>query len=160
MNNHPTHTTIKQLNEMHTEVSRMKYPNTPYHPKGKHSDSTANGLTKAIISYLDYIGGHGNRLQSQGQYSPDKVEFVEGRKVIAVKGGWRPGTTKKGTADLMVVLNGVVVMVEVKHGKDKQSAVQKEYQLEIEGAGLPYMIARTFEQFTQDFTKIYIERHG
>ena len=156
----PEPTTLKQLAEMHHARKLAKHSEVPaqYVPKTKFSDKSANDLTKSIIAYMDAIGGHANRLQSQGQYVPDKVETVNGRRVVAVKGGFRKGTTKAGTADVMVAYRGIVVMVEVKYGKDRQSEKQKGYQLEVEGAGVPYLIAKTFEQFTADFSIIIKSR--
>jgi hypothetical protein len=157
---HLNPTTLKAvIDTLHAQAC-IKYPNMKpsYIPREKLTDKTANGLTKAIMKYMTAIGGHGNRIQSQGQYVPDRKEKVDGRSVVSMVGGWRAGTTKRGTADLMCAYAGVVVMVEVKIGRDRQSEHQKNYQLEIEGAGVPYLIARNFEQFTKDFTEIVNSR--
>ena len=49
---------------------------------------------------------------------------------------------------------GIKVAVEVKVGTDTQKDDQKDRQAEIQRTGAHYIIAKTFDEFKQDFDKI------
>jgi hypothetical protein len=111
--------------------------------RGKWEDETANGLTRAIVDFFQYIGGHFTRVNVMG--TPRKRS--DGSMFFT------PSTTREGTADIVGVYNGRYVAVEVKIGLDRQSKDQKEVQKEIEQAGGIYIVAKTFPQFTDEFRK-------
>jgi hypothetical protein len=64
-------------------------------------------------------------------------------------GQWTKGTGTPGSADISATIYGRSVKIEVKIGKDKQSVVQKQYQLMIEAAGGIYIISKTFDDFVE-----------
>ena len=70
-------------------------------------------------------------------------------EVFAGKMKWVYGTTKRGTPDIMGVLNGKNLAIEVKIGKDKQSEAQKQVEADIHASGGYYFIAKDFESFYQ-----------
>lgn len=49
---------------------------------------------------------------------------------------------------------GIAVAIEVKWGKDKMSSDQLKIKAEIERTGGVYIIARTWEQFVEDWNNI------
>jgi len=109
--------------------------------RGKWNDETANGLTRAIVDYLKFIGGNFTRVNVMG--TPRKNKYG---KII-----FTPSTTKKGTADIVGVFRGRYYAIEVKIGADRQSAEQIQEQKDVRNAGGVYMIAKDMQQFLNDF---------
>lgn len=127
---------LKELETLQMEKKRIKYPSIPVHamPRIKQRDSTANGLTQAILSWLELNGCWATRVSSAGRY-------------IASEGKFIPSTTKKGTADIHAVIGGRHVSIEVKVGRDKMSEAQHKVKAEIEKAQGVYFIAHNFDSF-------------
>ena len=125
-----------------------RHPSFPeaYFVKKKWDDKTANGLTKAITSFIQFNGFQAERINTMGVARENKR--TDG-KVIGVT--WTKGTTTAGSADISATIRGRSVKIEVKIGKDRQSDAQKRYQESIERAGGVYMIARDFDTFVEWF---------
>jgi hypothetical protein len=125
-----------------------RHPSFPeaYFVKKKWDDKTANGLTKAITSFIQFNGFQAERINTMGVARENKR--TDG-KVIGVT--WTKGTTTAGSADISATIRGRSVKIEVKIGKDRQSDAQKRYQESIERAGGVYMIARDFDSFVEWF---------
>jgi hypothetical protein len=119
-----------------------------YFVKKKWDDKTANGLTKAITSFIQFNGYQAERINTMGVARENKR--TDG-KVIGVT--WTKGTTTSGSADISATIRGRSVKIEVKVGKDRQSDAQKRYQESIERAGGVYLIARDFDSFVEWFDK-------
>ena len=109
-------------------------------PKRTRQTSTTNSLTAQISNYVSSRGGYCMRINVAGFYRQD-VGYI------------RSGSTV-GVSDLIAVVNGRLVAIEVKTGKDTQSDQQKAVQAKIEAAKGVYLIARDFEQFRADFEAI------
>ena len=122
------------------EVSREKYPSVPdfARPKASYKTTDANGLTKAIVDFIDLSGGWATRISAEGRY----IESL-GKRI--------PSSVKKGTADIHAVYKGKHLSIEVKIGADRQSDEQKSVEKSVNAAGGYYFIAKTFEQFHQWF---------
>lgn len=127
---------IKTLIELDRMEKAKKYPTVPDHalPSKKFTDSTANGLTKAIVEWLTLNGCWATRVSSAGRY-------------IASAGKFIPSTTKKGTADIHAIINGRHVSIEVKIGADRMSEAQLKVKSAIEKSGGIYFIATDFDSF-------------
>ena len=127
-----------------------RHPSFPeaYFVKKKWDDKTANGLTKAITSFIQFNGYQAERINTMGVARENKR--TDG-KVIGVT--WTKGTTTAGSADISATIRGRSVKIEVKVGKDRQSDAQKRYQESIERAGGVYLIARYFDSFVEWFDK-------
>jgi len=144
----------KSITKLHAlELSHLKqrYPNVPEHciAVTKWSDKTANELEKAIVRFLELSGHQAERIKNMGRFL-DNTKIV--RDVMGINRSigskqYIPGTGKNGTADISATIKGRSVKIEVKIGKDKQSAVQVQYQQEIEFAGGQYWIATDFDSF-------------
>ncbi len=129
---------VNELVTMDLEQKKMRYQNVPDYalPKMNVNTSTANGLTQSIIKWLELKGHYCSRIQSQGQYNP-------------TLGRWTKSTTKRGIGDLIAIINGQTVMIEIKTGSDRQSQWQKQTQKQVEESGGVYIIARSFNDFLQ-----------
>ena len=96
------------------------------------SKQSANNLTREIIALITAKGGFATRVNSQGQWDPV-------RKVM------RKGTTVKGMTDIVGVLNGVPLFIEVKVGKDKLRPEQEAVAEKIKKAGGKWILARSLD---------------
>lgn len=144
----------KRLTEMLKNANRGKYPNYPDHltmPVKKYNLSTSNGLTRAVIAWIEAHGQRAIRVSSAGRYIDESMvvtDYVGFEKRIG-SGTWVPSTTKRGAADISCTIYGKSVEIEIKIGRDTQSQDQKKYQQITERAGGTYLIIKTFEQFLQ-----------
>ena len=107
--------------------------------------ATANGLTNFIVNFTDWMGYHANRISSTGRFIKSENKFDGGVFI--------PGTTKKGTADVMCVINGHAIMIEVKVGRDRPSEAQLNQQRKVRLAGGVYEFVSTPEDYLAIFDK-------
>ena len=105
-------------------------------PKFKTSD--ANGLSAAIVAFLDAIGGWASRVNTMGVYD-------------AKRKAYRKTTMKLGFPDVQATYRGRSIYVEVKIGKDRLSPNQKKFIKGASEAGALVIVARTFEDFFNGF---------
>ena len=141
----------KLLHELKLKKWAEKNPEFPpnYIPKTVYKDSTANGLTKAIIDYITLNGYQAERINTMGVA---RTKYRTDGSVAGVQ--WTKGTGTPGSADISATIKGRSVKIEVKIGKDRQSDAQKRYQEKIEQAGGVYYIARNFDDFVIFFNEI------
>jgi len=149
--------TLKDLTEQKWKYDcSQTYMPPDYVVRTKFSDKTANGLEKAIVALIKLNGGMAERVKNTGRYIDGSkiVTNIMGHTKRIGTGKYIPGTGTNGTADIHATINGRTVAIEVKIGSDKQSDAQKEYQAMIEGAGGLYMIAKSFDNFYEQYEKI------
>lgn len=134
---------IEILEQLKLDESKLKHPNVPdfARVKPRYKTDDANGLTKAIIDFIDLSGGWATRISTEGRY----IESLKKRI---------PSSVKKGTADIHAVYHGKHLSIEVKIGKDRQSDEQKDVQKSVTDAGGHYYIASTFDGFHQWITNL------
>ena len=144
---------LKELRELALMESRRQHPTLPEYARSvkSYTDKTANGLTRAIIDFLRFNGWQAERINCTGRMI-DNTKVIEDvcgfqRRIGSVK--WTPTSGQKGTADISATIRGRSVKIEVKIGKDRQSADQKAYQEAIERAGGQYWLVRSFEEFME-----------
>ena len=94
--------------------------------------ATANGLTRFIENYINWMGWRATRINTTGR-------VVGGRYIY--------GTTRRGTADISATVQGRSIMFEIKVGKDKPSEHQLKEQAKERAAGGEYYFVSTPEQF-------------
>lgn len=144
---------LKQLSDLQHAYacSRTKLP-PDYVVRTKYNDSTANGLTKCVIDYINLSGGQAERISNTGRYIDESriVTDVLGNRKKIGSGKYIKGTGTNGTADISATFKGKSIKIEIKM-KDKQSEAQKEYQQSIERAGGIYFICHNFEEFLDKF---------
>ncbi len=147
-------TALKLLEELVyvRDCAKTKMP-PEYVPKTKFTDLTANGLTKAIITWIEIHGGLAERISSSGRYLQGKTVGVGFYGVKHLPGKFIPGNTRNGTFDVAATINGKSLKIEVKIGKDRMSNAQKKYFEDATKAGAICIIARNFEQFVNDYSK-------
>lgn len=136
---------LKKLENLALEQLKKQNPSFPYPVKPTYTDKTTNGLTSAVIKYIQLRGFQAERINSTGQ----QVKTKQGEK-------WVYGSGQTGTADISATIQGRAVKIEIKclaTGDSIQSPAQKEYQAAIEQAGGVYLLIRTFEQFYNWFNK-------
>lgn len=137
---------LQLLQQLAIEDNKKRHPDFPddYRPSKKYKTSTANGLTKAVVDFLNFSGHFATRINNQGTWVRDK---------FSKDGGYyRPSTQVKGIADIDALIKGYKVAIEVKIGSDRQSEAQKDYQAKIERAGGYYWIVKDFDQFHELYT--------
>jgi hypothetical protein len=147
-----------KLKSLEIEQLKAKYPSMrpDLIPLTDWKDTSANGLTKCIIFWINALGGQAERISSQGQYREGKKIKVGTGEIQYEKqlpGKWTPGQSTKGTADISATIRGRSVKIEVKFKADRQSDAQKQYQEAIEKAGGTYIIAKTFDDFVLWYEK-------
>lgn len=102
-------------------------------PKAK--PETANGITRNIIRVINLTrGAVGYRINNVGVWD-------------AAKGVHRAGNTERGLPDVIAILNGRFVGIEVKAGRDKMSDFQRQRKQEIEKAGGVHFECRSTDDF-------------
>jgi len=143
-----------ELKKLALKATRNKYPSVPDHalPRKKYTDKNTNGLTKAIIEWINLNGFQAERINSMGRRidKRKKVKDVLGNERMIGSVKWIKSTSQTGTADISATIKGKSVKIEVKclnTGDNYQSPEQKLYQKQIEQAGGVYVIARTFQGF-------------
>lgn len=145
--------TLKQLSEADLEHQRKERPNFPYPVKTAFKDKTANDLERSLLAFFKCIGGMAERVKNMGREITTVQKHncsvfgevkEEHRKFI-------PSTGRKGTSDVKALYQGKSYAIEVKIGRDRMSGAQKEYKEDFERFGGIYIIAHTFEQFTEEF---------
>jgi hypothetical protein len=149
--------TLKEFEKLNWEhdCSKTKLPKD-YVPITKFTDKTANGLTKAIVTFINLAGGQAERISSMGR-------VIDGRKVVTNVLGqtgligsqtYIKGTSTNGTADISSIIKGKSVKIEVKIGRDKMSPAQIEYKANVERAGGVYIIAKDWQGFIEEYNKL------
>jgi len=155
---------MAELKNMALQRLRQRYPSVPAYalPSIKYTDKTSNGLTKAIIDWIELNGYQAERINSTGRQLDNRqtVKDVLGneRTIGSVK--WIKGSSTVGTADVHATIKSKSVKIEVKckaTNDNYQSDGQRDYQRKIEQAGGVYIIARTFEGFYNWYCKFLNE---
>ena len=92
---------------------------------------------------------------------PDKVLFaVKNNSFGSGISNKRMGAIDKsmgvlaGVSDLVFVYNDMVYFIEMKTEKGTQSEPQKDFQENVEGEGMKYIIVRSFDKFVNLITNI------
>ena len=147
---------IKELQQLDYDHRRRRYPNAPPHaiPMRSFRDSTANGLTACISTWLEIHGHYVTRINTTGRKLKDTTVVNVLGQTKVMPGKWIPGTTRKGTADIHAIINGRHVSIEVKVGRDRMSQAQHKTKQAIEDCGGLYVIAIDFESFHNWYSEI------
>jgi len=119
---------------------KKRYPSFPqeYYPtKRRKKQSPTNELTDQVIKHIKSMGGVAYRINSTGNYNNGL-------------GKWIMSGQKKGLPDVIGILHGRFIGIEIKIGSDRQSEDQRKRQTEIEAAGGIYFLAKSFEQLKED----------
>ena len=149
-------TPLQQLTELDWQIrcSESRMP-PEYIVRTKYTDKTANGLTKAIVKWINLNGYQAERISTTGRWVDNSkvVTDVLGNRKKIGSGKYIKGSGTKGSADISATIKGRSIKIEVKM-KDKQSEAQIEYQKAIERAGGIYFIAKDFTSFYKFYTTL------
>lgn len=143
---------LSRLQALEREHQIRMYPSVPEHglAKSKFSDNSANNLTKAIVSFLNFSGHFAERINTMGVYrAAKKVKDVDGITRTVGKGTYTKSTSTNGSADISATISGRSVKIEVKFKGDRMSEAQKEYAARTAAAGGIYYVARDFDSFIE-----------
>lgn len=135
---------MKELAKLADRLNAEKHPDLPPHVlvRKKFKDTTANDLTKTIIWDMYHVrGGVAYRINNGAVYD-------QKRKI------YRKGVQRKGIPDIIGIIGGRFYGIEVKIGKDRQSADQKEIQREILEAGGVYFIAKSYDDYLEKLANV------
>jgi len=149
---------LKQLKLL--DVERKKQANpimakdhphaiTPY----PYKQNSANSLTRCIVDYINFTGHFAVRINNGGTFRKGKTFKNVLGGTVKMKDTYTFNGTK-GVADIDAMKNGRKVAIEVKYGKDRMSQAQIEMKERIERSGGIYLVAKTFEQFCEEWEKI------
>ncbi len=129
-------TALTHFCQLADQRKAAKHPTLPAHArvKAKYSDADANGLTRAIVDYLNLSGHFATRLQSTGTYRADLGKYV-------------PSQQRRGMPDVFAVVDGRAVHIEIKVGRDALSSDQKQAISDLKQAGASVYVATTFQGF-------------
>lgn len=135
---------IKELGKLADQLKAEKHPDIPPHVlvRKKFSDTTANDLTKTIIYDMYWVrGGAAYRINNGAVFDRKKNVY-------------RKGIQRKGIPDIIGIINGRFIGIEVKIGRDRQSADQREIEREINDSGGVYFIAKSYDDYLDKISKI------
>lgn len=135
---------LKELSKLANEFKAEKHPDVPSFAlvKKAFKDATANELTKTIIFDMYWVReGLAYRINNGAIYDTKRQVY-------------RKGVQRKGIPDIIGIINGRFIGIEVKIGRDRQSADQKEVEREINEAGGVYFIAKSYDDYLEKISKI------
>lgn len=135
---------LKELSKLADELNAEKHPDLPPFAlvKKRFKDTTANELTKTIIFDMYHVReGVAYRINNGAVYDIKRKTY-------------RKGVQRKGVPDIIGIINGRFYGIEVKIGRDRQSADQKEIEREIIDAGGVYFIAKSYDDYLEKINSI------
>jgi hypothetical protein len=137
---------LEELSERVYEAKQKKYPNVPRHALSRHryTANSANELTDCVLTWLSVKGHYCSRIQCQGQYQPKLGIFT-------------PSTVRRGIGDILAIVSGQTIMIEIKYGRDQQSKYQKQTELDVKQSGGVYLTVRSFDGFIYWYKKFTAE---
>lgn len=132
-----------RYNDAHKDWFRQQYASA--HADGHYKEPKypnvrkTNGITSVVNEYLTWKGFYCNRINTMGKQVKDKFGNSK----------WLPSMTKKGTADLDILINGRSIKAEIKnkYTGDKQSDDQVKEQKRVTDAGGIYIVITCVEDF-------------
>ncbi len=146
---------LDRLKELKINSMLKEYTAVPRYaiPAPKYTDTTANGLTKCIIDYLQLSNHQAERINTMGRPIDNRKQVTDviGRTKTIGSMTWGKSTATKGSSDISATIQGRSVKIEVKIGKDRQSQDQKIYQSNIENSGGQYWIVKNFDDFIKKY---------
>ena len=143
-------TPTAHLHRLYIEHHRERYPSVPTVaiPKPEYKLTDTNGLTRAIIDFIRFSGGHAERVNTMGR----QIKAKSGKQI------WIQTTATKGSADIHAIWHGRTLAIEVKNAatRDRLRPKQAEYAAKVQRAGGLYFVARTFDSFYEWFQTLEI----
>lgn len=145
---------LDKLRDKHKRYLSIKYPSFPtnYYPEPNwmSKTSTTNGLTQAVISYIEWSGWSAERTGNEGRVMDERKQYTDAlghRKTMGTVKRIK-GQGKKGTSDIKAVIAGRFVAIEIKSAstKDRMSEAQLKYKAEVERSGAIYKVITNLDE--------------
>lgn len=109
-------------------------------PRKSRDNKESNLLTRQVINLVNWKYGRAFRIQ---------------KGVLPISGGgFRPVCMENGLADIWACVNGRMVWIEIKIGKDKLNQDQIRQKELLEKAGGYFIEGRSFEQIENELKKL------
>lgn len=154
---------LEHLKELILAEQKGKYPNVPEQMLRINiygTDKPEKREKKRIEKFLNLIGNaRCNIIENRGQ-RVDKRETITdiiGQKKVIGSVHFIGSGMRNGIADMMAVINGKAIDIELKRvykkGRDRQSNAQKEEQKKMQLAGGTYIIVESYEEFYKWYFK-------
>lgn len=147
----------KRYLDAHRQHAEQNYPNVCkddlYSPPVLPKINTANGLTTAIVNYINWTGNRATRINVQGRLVEGEHTTESGATFAKKK--WIKSSTRKGTADISSTINGKSAMWEIKIASDKPSEAQLKEQERERKAGGIYEFIKTIDQFFEVYDRLF-----
>jgi hypothetical protein len=153
---------LNQLKAMIKAAYQKTHPNFPEHAI---PINTFDGLKpekrekKRIEKFLNLTPGCScNIIENRGQRidNTTTIESYDGARRTVGSVEWRGSGMRKGIADMIAIIKGRAVHIELKriykNGRDRQSEYQKQQEAEVRASGGHYWIVHSFEDFYHKFT--------
>lgn len=115
--------------------------------------SKSNGLTAAIVNYINWTGNRATRINVQGRLVEGSETTASGATLSKKK--WIKSSTRKGTADISSTISGRSAMWEVKCGTDRPRPEQLKEQERERKAGGIYEFVKTMEDFFEKYDMLF-----
>jgi len=133
---------LKELERLHFEQKKLRYPNIKESllVKTSFKDDTSNELTKSIIAWIRLNGGSASRINTTGIYD---VKL----------GKYRRSGSRKGMSDIVAIMDGKHISIEIKIKNDKMRPDQLKVKDEIERAGGVFITVSSFDNFLEQIKK-------
>lgn len=106
----------------------------------KKVPENANNITKGIVSHIKGQGFWASRINTLGVYD-------------SKSGTYRKTTQQKGFSDVLAVVNGKAVFIEVKFGKDRLSLNQRKFRKDVTSCEAIYLVVETWDQYLNEVWK-------
>jgi len=137
---------------------RIESPSIPasYIVGNKYTEKNANDIEKAIERFARITGFLAERTKTQGRLMGATYKDTDNGRLTVSKEKFVTSTSRKGSSDMKLLIQGKPIYCEIKFGKDTQKADQKKYQADVERNGGVYIIVKTFE----DFLVWYVKQYG
>ena len=134
--------------DAHAAHFKANYPSAwkdgHYTPPVPPRWATANGLTLAIVNFLNWSGHNATRINTMGRAVETTEKVAYG--ILRTK-KYLPSATRKGTADVTATIKGRSVKIEIKVGSDRPSPEQLKEQARERSAGGIYEFVRDMDTF-------------
>lgn len=132
------------------------YKDGHYQPKKVPAVDTANGMASYIIDHMAWTGNYANRINVMGRQVGGFTKTQSGKVFDDRK--FIKASTKKGTPDLDILINGVSIKPEIKIGSDRQSDNQVKEASKITKAGGVSVVFRSIDDYIDIFLKYSAKR--
>lgn len=151
----------KLYHEAHEQWFQKEYPHAWkdgfYTPKTKVPDvNTANGMASYIIDHAGWTGNYANRINVMGRQVGGFTKTRSGKTFDDRK--FIKSSTKRGTPDLDLLINGTSIKPEIKINSDTESDKQQEQAAKIKRAGGVAVVFRSIDDYFDVFYRYSVKQ--